>query len=156
MSCEAFLELILTAPSPEAPMQTRESVKAIAGEGLESDRYFTGIGTFSPSEPKPDYEITLIEAEQVETFAAQQGIEFTVYDARRNLVTRGIDLNVLVGQEFRVGEVRLRGIRLCEPCSYLASKTTEAILPGLAGRGGLRAQILSGGEIKKGDPIRVD
>ena len=145
---------ILTAPSPGAEMVRRESVRAIPGQGLEGDRYFLGIGTFSPKPQKPDFELTLIEHENVQAFAAQTGLAFTASHARRNIVTSGVRLNELVGREFYLGEVRIRGLRLCEPCNHLAKLTFPEVLRGLVHQGGLRAQILSEGQIRTGDFIR--
>ncbi len=144
---------ILTAESPSGPATPRESVRAVPGQGLEGDRYFAGTGTFSPHPQRPDFEITLIQREHVEAFARESGLGFTTRDARRNLVTVGADLNALVGREFTVGSVRIRGVRLCEPCSYLAKQTSAEVLRGLVHRGGLRAQILTPGEIRVGDPL---
>ena len=144
---------IFTASSPAVAASPQQSVRAVPGRGLEGDRYFSGTGTFSPRPQKPDFEATLIQGEHVEAFASAMGIAFSARDARRNLVTRGIDLNALVGREFRVGAVLMRGMRLCEPCSYLAKQTTPEVLRGLLHKGGLRAQILSEGEIRVGDPI---
>ena len=107
-------------------------------------------------EPTPDFEVTFIEAENIEQFAADTGLSFTGLDARRNIVTRGVALNDLVETEFQVGEVRIRGIRFCEPCQYLADRTHSEILPALLGRGGLRAQIIGGGTIQVGDTIQLD
>lgn len=144
---------ILIATSPTDPMVPQTSVRAIPGRGLVGDRYFLGTGTFSPQPPKPDFEITLIQQEHIAAFAARSGLPFTAREARRNLVTTGIDLNALVGCEFMVGTVKLRGLRLCEPCNYLAKQTSPEVLPGLVHQGGLRAQILTEGEIRVGDPI---
>jgi len=105
--------------------------------------------------PRCDFEITLIEQEQIDDFARRSGLGFTALHARRNLVTRGIDLNGLAGMEFSVGETRLRGIRLCEPCQHLAKISFPETLDGLVHRGGLRAQILSTGILRVGDPIRA-
>ena len=103
---------------------------------------------------KPDFELTLIEQERIETFARASGLPFTAHEARRNLVTLGVDLNALAGCEFMIGEVRVRGIRLCEPCNYLAKITWPETLRGLVHKGGLRAQILTEGIIHAGDGIR--
>jgi MOSC domain-containing protein YiiM len=149
----AHIVEILIAASPEVPVVSQSSVRAVPGRGLEGDRYFNGVGTFSPQPQKPDYELTLIQQEHIEKFAAVSPIPFTAHDARRNLVTVGVDLNALVGREFRVGDVLMRGIRLCEPCNYLAKQTSEAVLRGLVHQGGLRAQILSEGEIRVGDRL---
>ncbi len=146
---------ILIAGSPTAPMSSRSEVRAVPGKGLEGDRYFTGTGTFSPHPQKPDFEITLIEREKIAAFARASGLPFTAAHARRNLVTEGVDLNALAGREFLVGEVRLRGIRLCEPCSYLAKTSFPETLKGLVHQGGLRAQILTEGRIRVGDAVVV-
>jgi len=147
---------ILIAASPAEPMLPQSSVRAIPGRGLVGDRYFLGTGTFSPQPQKPDFEITLIQQEYIDAFVEQTGIPFTARDARRNLVTSGVDLNALAGHEFTVGSVKLRGIRLCEPCNYLAKKTHPEVLQGLVHQGGLRAQILTEGEIHLGDPVTCD
>ena len=130
-------------------------VRAIPGRGLEGDRYFLGAGTFSPYPRKPDFELTLIEQENVEEFAANTGLPFTAALARRNVVTSGVRLNDFVGQDFFLGTVRIRGIRLCEPCNHLAKNSFSQVLEGLVHKGGLRAQILTEGEICVGDEIRV-
>ena len=146
---------IMIASSPFTEMEQRATVRAVPGKGLEGDRYFLGVGTFSPTPQKADFEITLIEQENVEAFAADSGLVFTASHARRNIVTRGIRLNELVGQEFYIGDVRIRGIRLCEPCSHLAKNSFPEALKGLVHKGGLRAQILSEGEIRVWDQIKV-
>lgn len=153
MSC---LIQILVATSPAAVMEARETVRAVPGKGLEGDRYFLGIGTFSPHPPKPDYEVTLIEKEHLEAFAAESGLLFEARSARRNLVTQGVNLNGLVGRQFRIGEVLFQGIRLCEPCNYLAKATSPEILRGLLHKAGLRAQILSEGILRVGDELTED
>jgi len=134
-------------------MTSSASARAIPGRGLEGDRYFNGRGTFSPTPPKPDFELTLIESESIEAFARESGLPFTAQHGRRNLVTQGIALNDLVGREFTIGEVRVRGVRLCEPCNYLAKITWPEVLRGLVHKGGLRAQILTEGTLRVGDPI---
>ncbi len=147
------IEAIHLASSAEAPMHGVAEATAIAGVGLEGDRYATRRGSFS-AKPKPGRQITLIEAEAIEALQRELGLVLAPGDTRRNLVTRGVALNHLVGREFRVGEVRLRGHELCEPCTDLARMTGKPqILPGLVHRGGLRAEILEGGVIRVGDPI---
>ena len=135
-------------------MEAVAVVRAVPGRGLEGDRYYEGIGTFSPVPRKVDFELTLIEEERIEAFARRYGLEFTAEQARRNVVTRGVDLNALVGREFMIGAVRVRGVRLCEPCAYLAKTTFPETLRGLVHKGGLRAQILSEDVIKIGDAVR--
>lgn len=127
-------------------MRSVNEVRALAGKGLEGDRYF--------EHTKPDGQVTLIEAEAIEALAQESNVELKPGDARRNIVTRGVALNHLVEQEFRVGEVTLRGIRLCEPCAHLAGLTDQKVLPGLVHRGGLRAQILNDGVIRVGDSVQ--
>ena len=144
---------ILIVASPGLAMVPQTEVRAVPGKGLDGDRYSTGIGTFSPTPQKADFELTLIELENVQAFASQTGLPFTASNARRNIVTRGVRLNELVGREFCIGEVRIRGLRLCEPCNHLAKATFAEVLRGLVHKGGLRAQILSGGQIRVGDAI---
>lgn len=134
-------------------MASQSEARAVPGKGLEGDRYFGGKGTFSPNPQKTDYEITLVEKEKIEAFAVETGLPFTASHARRNLVTEGVDLNALAGREFLVGEVRIRGIRLCEPCSHLARTTFPETLRGLVHKGGLRAQIVTEGTIRIGDAV---
>jgi MOSC domain-containing protein YiiM len=140
------------APEAEAPMQSVREVRAVPGRGLEGDRYFDQKGTFS--KPQPDRELTLIEAEAIEAMKHELKVDYGLSDSRRNLVTRGVPLNHLVGREFWVGEVKARGLRLCEPCSHLQKLSHERVLPGLVHRGGLRAQILSEGMIRVGETVR--
>lgn len=146
---------ILIADSPASNMVSIQKVRAVPGQGLEGDRYFIGVGTFSPKPQKPDFEITLIAQEYVTEFAAESGLAFTAAHARRNVVTQGVRLNDLVGVEFLIGSVRIRGIRLCEPCNHLAKNTYPEVLRALIHKGGLRAQILSAGEISVGDKIEL-
>ena len=134
-------------------MESREEVRATPGKGLEGDRYYLGCGTFSPKPQKPDYEVTLIQKEHIDDFRTASALPFTSKHARRNLVSEGIDLNALVGREFSIGPVRMRGIRLCEPCNYLAKSSFREVLQGLVHKGGLRAQILSEGTLRVGDAL---
>ena len=140
------------ADAAEAPMQSVNEARAVPGRGLEGDRYFNGTGTFS--KPSPDRELTLIEAEAVEAMKRELDVDYGLGDSRRNVVTRGAPLNHLVGKEFWIGEVKARGLRLCEPCKHLQKLSQEKVLPGLVHRGGLRAQILTEGTIRVGEPIK--
>src|ERR1700730_957102 len=106
------VESIHIAPAAKAPMHAVDQVQALPGVGLEGDRYAKRQGTFF--KPLPDFELTLIEAEAVEALKRDYGVDITPGEARRNLVTRGVPLNHLVGHEFQIGEVKIRGIRLCE------------------------------------------
>ena len=127
--------------------------RAVPGHGLEGDRYFKHEGTFSKPR-KADREVTLVEAEAVEALARDYDVRIQEGETRRNLVTSGIALNHLVGKEFLVGEVRLRAIRLCEPCGHLEKLTVPGVEKGLIHRGGLRAPILTEGVLRTGDPIQ--
>jgi MOSC domain-containing protein YiiM len=131
-----------------------ESVRAVLGRGLEGDRYFHNKGFYSKT-PGPDREVTLIEIEAIERFNRNFQPNISPADLRRNIVTQGISLNWLVDKEFLIGGVCLKGIRLCEPCVYLASilGVTE-IMIGLKHQGGLRAQILSEGIIRVNDTVK--
>ena len=140
------------APEAKGQMQSVKEVRAVAGKGLEGDRYYQQSGSFS-SKPGPDREVTLIESEAMEALKRDYAVELNPGDARRNVVTRGVALNHLVGKEFRVGQVTLRGLRLCEPCGHLQKLSHEKVVPGLIHRGGLRAQILNEGVIRVGDSI---
>jgi MOSC domain-containing protein YiiM len=136
-----------------APMAWVNEVRAVAGKGLEGDRYFTQTGTYS-KKPRPDREVTLIEIEAIEALKREYGIALDPGATRRNIVTRGVPLNHLVGQQFRVGDVTLRGLRLCEPCAHLERLSHPGVREALIHRGGLRAQILTDGTIRVGDSIR--
>ncbi len=144
---------VFIAPAASEPMVSVQEIRAVAGRGLEGDRYFQRAGTYSEA-PGAGREVTLIETEAVEALAHENGIQIQAGQARRNIVTRGVPLNHLVGREFAVGEVVLRGMRLCEPCGHLASLTKRGIVKGLIHRGGLRAEIVQGGQIAVGDEIR--
>jgi MOSC domain-containing protein YiiM len=147
------LVAICIAPDPGDPLRLVEQVEAVPGKGIVGDRYFLERGTYS-RKPGPDREVTLIEMEAIEALARDCGIAVEPAQARRNLVTRGIPLNHLIAREFTIGPVRLRGLRLCEPCGHLEKLTLKGIENGLLHRGGLRAQIIAGGLLRPGDPIR--
>lgn len=147
------LEGICTAPAAGAPMQTQTEIEAVAGKGLVGDRYAEAKGSFQKGDIAPDQQITLIESEALLAAQAELGVELCERQARRNLLTSGVPLNHLVDREFRVGQVVLRGIRLCEPCNYLENRTLLGARQALLHRGGLRAQIVVGGVLRVGDPI---
>lgn len=140
------------AAAAEGPMVSVSEVRAVPGKGLEGDRYFSKVGTYS-NNPGSGRDVTLIEIETLEALKRDYGVELGLGESRRNIVTRGVPLNHLVGQEFKVGEVTLRGIRLCEPCSHLEKLTQKGVMRGLVHRGGLRAEILTQGIIRVGDAI---
>ncbi len=147
------IESIHITPTAEAAMRSVDQAVAVAGVGLEGDRYAARMGSFS-AKPKPGRQLTLIEAEAIEALERELGMVLAPGETRRNLITRGVALNHLVGREFTVGGVRLLGHELCEPCADLARMTGKPqILPGLVHRGGLRAEILEGGLIRVGDSV---
>jgi len=135
-------------------MRAVASVRAEPGRGLEGDRYWATAGTYS-ARPSPGREVTFIESEAIAALARDYDIRLEPGESRRNILTQGIALNHLVGMEFSVGEVLLRGVGLCEPCRHLEDLTQAGVRRGLVHRGGLRAQILRGGIIRVGDPIRI-
>ena len=147
------VESIHIASAAERPPQSVVQAMAVPGSGLDGDRYALKLGTFY--KPAPDHELTLIEAEAIEALRRDYQVELAAGDARRNIVTRNVPLNHLVGMEFAIGDVRIRGIRLCEPCDHLQRVTGKSVIKGLLHRGGLRAQILTQGTIRVGDVISV-
>jgi hypothetical protein len=149
----ASVEGIFIAAEAEGETHPVDAVEAVAGRGLQGDRYFAGGGTFF-KERKSGQDLTLIEAEAIEALAREDGIELGPGGSRRNVVTRGIGLNDLVGRRFSVGEIECVGRRLCDPCSHLERITKPGVLEGLANRGGLRADIVNGGRIAVGDEVR--
>ncbi len=149
---DGTVESINVADGHGEPTRPVPEVRVVAGMGLEGDRHFGRAA----AEPGQGRDVTLIEIEAIEALARECEVKLSPGDARRNIVTRGVALNHLVGRDFRVGDVVLRGVRLCEPCAHLASLTHEKVLPGLVHRGGLRAQIVAGGVVRVGDPVVVD
>jgi MOSC domain-containing protein YiiM len=143
---------IYLAPAAAAPTTAVTEARAVAGRGLEGDRYFDGTGTFSGVAGTGRH-LTLIELEAIRALLDEEGIELDPGEARRNVVTCGVPLNHLVGREFLVGDVRVRGMRLCEPCSHLSRLAGRAVRLPLVHRGGLRADLLSSGTIRAGDAV---
>jgi hypothetical protein len=147
---------LAVAPAAEAPMQLLEAARARSGRGLEGDRYAVGAGTFSPrAERRPGYDLTLVAAEVLDELAAA-GHALDFAGTRRNVLTRGVDVNALVGRTFRIGDVVCAGRRPCEPCSHLERLSGPGVLRPLIHRGGLRADVLSDGEIRVGATIRLE
>ena len=143
---------IFVTPDAGGVMHGVDAVHAVEGKGLEGDRYFDHGGTWS-AKPGLDCQVTLIEAEAVDAVGREYNLALDMSETRRNLVTRGVPLNHLVGREFSVGEVVLQGVGLCEPCGYLERKTREGIKRALVHRGGLRARVVRGGVIRTGSTI---
>lgn len=150
------VEAIAVAAQATGPMRRVERARALAGRGLDGDRYAAKAGTFTPdNDTARGHDLTLIEAEALDELTLPGGGTVEYAEARRNLVTRGIDLNALVGRRFRVGDVECFGQRLCEPCSHLERLTIKGVLRGLIHRGGLRADILTDGQISDGAVIKA-
>jgi MOSC domain-containing protein YiiM len=152
MNSKGTIISIHIATTAGAPMQSLAIVKAKAGQGLEGDRYYSGLGTFS-AQPGTGREVTLMEIEAIEALKRDYEIELDAALARRNFVTRGVALNHLVDRESKVGTVVLRGTRLCEPCSHMEKLTRKGAMRGLVHRGGLRADIIADGAIRVGDSV---
>jgi MOSC domain-containing protein YiiM len=153
MSERGIVVSIHLAQAGGAPVREVAEARAVAGKGLEGDRYAAGNGTYSKAKHDPGAEATLIESEALEALKRDYGVELAPGASRRNIMTRGVSLNHLVGREFTVGAVRFRGIRLCEPCAHLQKLTHPGVMRGLVHRGGLNAEILTDGVIRAGDFI---
>jgi MOSC domain-containing protein YiiM len=148
------VEAIHIAQDEGGPMRALERARVRARVGIEGDRYATGGGTWS-DHPGGDRDLTLVEAEVIESLAAEHGIALSPGETRRNVTTRGVRLDDLVGREFTIGGVRCRGQRRCEPCAYLQELVGKPILRPLTHRGGLRVLILEDGEFGVGDAIAM-
>lgn len=148
------IERIYISPTSGTPQVECEQVRVVAGEGIEGDRYFG-------CHDEPGQNLTLVEAEELEAFTTEFGRPADLALSHRNLVTRGVRLNALVGQEFMVGEVRLRGVELCEPCRQFGRTNASPDLPIAAvvkrfmHKAGLRVDVLSSGVIVRGDAVTL-
>ena len=138
-------------------LQTLGQVELVAGKGIVGDRHYSNQAN------KPEQELTLVEMEQIVSFNTEMGLNIGPFETRRNIVTQGVSLNDLVGIEFMLGRVKVKGIELCEPCKHLGELLTAKysttsvpkILAGLKHRAGLRACIIEGGMLKAGDTIQI-
>jgi len=142
---------IFVASKRGAPMSAEPYVEALTDAGLTGDRY-----TEAKNRRSPDYQVTLIELENIEAFTQATGLPLTPEMPRRNIITRGVHLNDLCGKRFRVGRALFEGLALCEPCNLFAKRTHREVLKFFVGKGGLRARIVSGGVIHVGDSIGED
>ena len=143
---------IQIASGAAEPLTTLQQVRAIEGLGLEGDRYYKRTGTYSNKHDE-SREATFVEAEALEALANDYHLELNAAESRRNITTRGVPLNHLVGGQFKIGEAVFRGIRLCEPCAHLEAVSGKTVRKGLIHRGGLRAQIIKSGLISVGDSV---
>jgi len=141
--------IFVAAERGELPA-TVDRVRAYAGRGLEGNRYYWVEGDAPPGRA-----VTLIAAEAVDAVAQDGDVSIKPAATRRNVLTRGIDVNELVGKRFRIGDVECEGVELCEPCAHLESMTQPGMIKAFVYRGGLNADILTDGEITVGDPVTV-
>ena len=151
-----IVEHIYIADVAGGPARSLDSVEAEAGVGLIGDRYAKQAGFWHDTTRKESRDLTLIEAEEIEQLARDFGIHLAPGASRRNVSTRGIRLNDLVGKEFRIGDVVARGTELCEPCTHLVAMTGLPLIKPLTHRAGLRADLLTSGRISVGDRISVE
>ena len=146
------VEHIYISPARGERQIEQQSITVAAGAGIEGDRYFGRLD-------EPGQNITLVEAEEIEAFIREYGHGPDPSITHRNLVTRGVRLNALVGKEFTVGSVRLRGVELCEPCLGLGKALAlpelgpDVVVKRLLHRAGLRADVLTSGVIARGAVI---
>lgn len=153
-STSGVVEGIFITDAGAAPMQSHDSVEVMEGKGIKGDRYSVHEGTFSDA-PRGGKHVTLIEAEAIEAACRDYDISFTAEDTRRNIVTRGVALNHLVGKKFKVGDVTLEGERLAEPCGHIKKLSgVDQIMKSLIHRGGLRCVALDSGAVNVGDSIQ--
>ena len=147
---------IVTTDKAGAPLQSVAQATLESGRGLVGDRYYEHGGTFSEElKDGTDWEITLIESEEIQRFNESQGLTLPPASFRRNIVTSGIRLNELVGRRFKVGSALLEGMRLCEPCAHLGKLIGPAVVKGMVHKAGLRARIVTGSIIRAGDHIEA-
>ena len=143
-----IVQHVFIAPQRGESMASLSEVEALPDSGLRGDRYAD-----ASLRKSPDYQITLIEIENIEAFARASSLSLATHDPRRNLVTIGVNLNNLLGKRFFVGEVELEGLELCEPCATFAKYTHPEVVRFFVHKGGLRARIVRGGVIRVGDPV---
>ncbi len=142
------------APEAGAPMEPRAAVEAVADRGLRGDRYFATAGTFSDSDRDVARDATFIEGETLDAVERDDGVCVAPGDHRRNVTTRGVGLNRLVGRRFAVGDAVFEGVELCEPCSYLErTLEREGVRDALVHRGGIRARVVETGVFGSGDAV---
>ena len=148
---------LLISKDPKSTMLSLNQIVLEAGKGIFGDRYYNQEGTFSnKGEIEPDRDVTLIEIEKIDALNKEYNLDITAEDLRRNIVVSNCDLNSLVDKEFQIGEVVLKGLRLCEPCKYLSDKLNEKkVLTEMVHKAGLRAQIIKSGSIDLNSQVEV-
>jgi len=148
------VESIHIASEAGKPMAALETARVLAGKGIAGDRYANRIGHYSHY-ATPGRHVTMIEVEVIESIARAQGIPFAPHDSRRNITTRGIRLNPLVGKKVRIGSVLLEVVRLCEPCIYLQQLLNQPVLYPLVHQAGIRCDVVTSGTISSGDALTI-
>lgn len=149
------VERLFISREPKGAQQERDTIRLERGQGIVGDRHF-GRSDWAGQN------LTLVEAEEIERFCAETGRPTDLSITRRNLVTRGVRLNDLVGKTFTIGNARLHGVETCEPCGDLGRALATEALPAAAvvkrwvGRGGLRATVIESGEIAVGDGMALE
>ena len=148
---------LLISKDTQSDMLNVNQIVLEIGKGIFGDWYYNQEGTFSnKGEIEPDRDVTLIEIEKIDALNKENDLNITAEDFRRNIVVSNCDLNSLVGKEFQIGEVVLKGLRLCEPCKYLSNKLdNEKVLSQMVHKAGLRAQIIKGGSIDLNSQVEV-
>jgi len=152
MSWKGELLHVHIADAGSQPMRALTQARLVPGVGIEGDRYATRTGTYSDRH-NVVREVTLIEFETLEALARDHGIALAPHEHRRNLTTRGVPLNHLVGRRFRIGGSVLRGERLNVPCRYLEDLLGKQVFKPLLNRSGLNCRIETGGVIRPGMAI---
>ena len=149
-----YIAYIHTTTAASKPMIALSQAEVIARQGISGDRYAHHVGYYSAN-PNPGRHLTMIEVEVIEAIARDQGLPFAPHESRRNITTRGIRLNPLVGKRLCIGAVVVEVIRLCDPCMYLERLVGQPVMQPLIEAGGIRCDVRSGGVIRGGDVIRV-
>jgi MOSC domain-containing protein YiiM len=145
---------IVTTAEAGAPLHSVREASLEIGKGLVGDRYYRRSGTFSEKlKNGADWQVTLIESEEIQRYNQSQGVSLPPESFRRNVITAGIRLNDLVGRQFSVGSAVLEGVRLCEPCAHLGKLIGPAVVKGMVHKAGLRAVVVTGSLIRVGDDI---
>lgn len=145
---------IVTTNEAGTPLRSVAEASLESGRGLVGDRYYEHSGTFSEKlKDSADWELTLIESEEIHRFNESHGLRLSPASFRRNIVTSGVRLNELVGRRFQVGSAILEGARLCEPCAHLGKLIGPAVVKGMPHRAGLRARIITGSKVRVGDDV---
>lgn len=152
----AQVEKIYIAREKRSPVEEVPEAFLEASKGIKGDRYHAiSDAALSQGEDAGIYQVTLIDKATLDEFLAQQSSDLSYGDFRRSIITSGVDLNALVGKDFSIGEVELRGTELCEPCAWLAANVHKEVLPGLVHKAGIRAMVKTSGTIMPGSEVHI-